>query len=362
MGTRARRWLITVMAAAALGPPLAACGSGGSAPSATPSVSAVPSPGITQLQAAANKEGAVNWYTTFSDKDVAPMIAAFNQQFPGITVNALRLSAAQIPPRVFTEQKGGQYTADVVSGDSPQVAQLINGGALQPYDPPDQTALPAGLKLPAGYPGVVYLVTTVAIWNPTALAAAGLKPPTSWQDFTQPQWKGHFSVDPSAVNWYESLTGSMGQSKALALVTALGNNNPTLVSSHTQALTQVQAGEPIASATAYGYLTAKDAKKSPATLAFVNFKPLPASLTLIDVVKNAPHPHAAMLFEDWMVSQTGQAAMVRITNHTSIRNDVNNDPAVWDPSKWPPAWGNPAVSPSQYNTDVSQYTKALKAS
>lgn len=359
MGTRARRWVITVAAAAALAS-LAACG-GGAASSPSPSASAVPSPGISQLQAAANQEGAVNWYTTFTDTDVAPIVAAFNQEFPNIKVNALRLSAAQIPPRIFTEQKGGEYNADVVSGDSPQVAQLLNGGALQPYDPPDRPSLPAGLKLPDGYQGVVYLVTTVAVWNPTALASAGLTPPKSWQDLTQPQWRGHFSIDPSAVNWYESLVGSMGRTKALALVTALGNNNPQLVESHTQALTQVQSGEPLAAATAYGYLASKTQAKSPSTLAFANFTPLPASLTLIDVVKNAPHLHAAQLFEDWMVSQAGQEAVVKITNHTSIRNDVKNDPAVWNPSKWPPAWGNPDVSAAQYNTDVSDYTKALKA-
>lgn len=361
MRIRVPRWLIAASAAAALAPAVAACGGTG-ASSPTSSAPSVPSPGPSQLLAAANQEGAVNWYTTFTDTDVAPMVAAFNQEYPNIKVNALRLSADQIPTRVFTEQKGGQYNADVVSGDSPQVAQLLNGGALQPYDPPDRPALPAGLKLPDGYQGVVYLVTTVAVWNPSAITAAGLTPPASWQDLTKPEWKGHFSIDPGAVNWYESLVGSMGKSKALALVTALGNNNPSLVQSHTQALTQVQAGEPLASATAYGYLASKTAQKSPKTLGFANFKPLPASLTLIDVVKNAPHVHAAQLFEDWMVSQAGQQAMVKITNHTSIRTDVTNDPNVWDPSKWQPAWGNPDVSQAQYNTDVADYTKALHAS
>src|SRR4051794_20016692 len=118
------------------------------------------------LKKAADTEGTVTWYTTFSSDDVDPMIAAFNKDYPKIKVKALRLSADQIPPKVITEQKGGQHTADVVSGDSPQIAQLIQAKALQPYTPPDQSALPAGLSLPKGYEGVIYAVTTSIAWNP----------------------------------------------------------------------------------------------------------------------------------------------------------------------------------------------------
>ena len=80
-------------------------------------------------------------------------------------------------------------------------------------------------------------------------------------------------------------------------------------------------------------------KKTPGQVEFVNSKPLPASLNLIDVVKKSPHPAAARLFVDWMVSTTGQKAVVDVTNHTSIRPDVTNDPAVWDEAKWPAGVG-----------------------
>ena len=46
------------------------------------------------------------------------------------------------------------------------------------------------------------------------------------------------------MNWYDSLIKQMGHTKALALITALGNNDPVLVESHTEALTDVQSGEP----------------------------------------------------------------------------------------------------------------------
>lgn len=359
MRVRPGRRTLTAAAGTALALLLAACGSSSSGSSTAPSASSTPSEGLSQLKAAANQEGSLTWYTTFADKDVQPMIAGFNKVYPKIKVNPLRLSADKIPARIITEQRGGKYNADVVSGDAPQVSQLIHAGALQPYNPPDEAPLPQGLSLPNGYTGVVYAVTTVPAWNPAAVKKAGLTPPTSWQDLTKPQWKGKFSIDPGAVNWYESLTASMGHAQALALLKALGKNDPKLVESHTQALTQVEAGEPLATATAYGYKASSLKKKNPGQLDFANPNPLPSSLTLIDVVKNAPHPAAAKLFVDWMVSQAGQQAVVDITNHTSLRTDVTNDTSVWDPSKWQPAWGDPTVSPAQYNKDVTEMDQAL---
>lgn len=341
---------------------LAACGSGSSSgTNGTSNSEKVPAQTIAQLKSKALQEGSITWYTTFADKDVKPMIDAFNKEFPGITVNALRLSADQIPTRIITEQKGGKYNADVVSGDSPQIAQLVQAGALQPFNSPEEVTLPAGLTLPNGYTGVVYAVTTVPAWNPAAVQKAGLQPPTSWQDLTKPQWKGQFSIDPGAVNWYDSLIKQMGHAKALALIQALGKNDPKLVTSHTLALTQVEAGEPMATATAYGYKAASEKKKNPGKIDFANPTPLPTSLTLIDVVKNAPHPDAAKLFVDWMVSQAGQKEVVDQTNHTSLRSDVTNDTTVWDPSKWQPAWGTPILPPAQYNQEVQEMNQAFGA-
>ncbi|MGH3495424.1 MAG: hypothetical protein ACRDQ1_19650, partial [Sciscionella sp.] len=111
----------------------AACGSGGGGSSQNTDVQKLASMSTAQLADAAAKEGSLTWYTTFSDKDVPSTIKAFNKQYPKVKVNALRLSADKIPPRIITEQRGGKFSADVVTGDSPQVAQLIAAGALQAY-------------------------------------------------------------------------------------------------------------------------------------------------------------------------------------------------------------------------------------
>ena len=361
MRTRTVRLAVVPLATLGLAATLAACGSSSTGNNNSASSVNYNNMSAADLASAANTEGQVTWYTTFASSDVNPMIAAFNKVYPKIKVNALRLSASQIPPKIITEQKGHKFTADVVSGDSPQIAQLIQANALQPFTSSNQTPLPQGLSLPTGYQSVVYAVTTVLAWNPTIVKQKGLPVPTSIQTFTQPAWKGKFSIDPTAVNWYDSLIKIMGHQQALALITQLGNNNPVLVESHTQALTDVQAGEPAGAVTAYGYKASSLKKKTPAAVDFLNTSPLPSSLNLIDLVANAPHPAAARLFVDWMTSQAGQAEVVGQTNHTSLRSDVTNDAKVWDPTKWPPIWGNPMLPSSSYNTELSELQQALHA-
>lgn len=359
MRARTVRRILVPLSALGLAVSVAACGSSSTSNSTS---SAIPSSTSTaDLAANANSEGQLNWYTTFASSDVQPIIAAFNKAYPKIKVNALRLSASQIPPKIITEQRGHQFTADIVSGDSPQIAQLIQANALQPYTSPNETPLPQGLSLQAGFQTVVYAVTTVVAWNPTVVKQQGLPVPTGIQTFTNPAWKGKFSIDPSAVNWYDSLIKIMGHQKALALVQKLGDNDPVLVESHTEALTDVQAGEPAGAVTAYGYKASSMEKKTPAEVTFLNPNPLPSSLNLIDIVANAPHPAAARVFVNWMVSQAGQTAVIDQTNHTSIRSDVTNDPKVWDPAKWTPAWGNPMLPSSTYNSELSELGQALHA-
>ena len=185
--------------------------------------------------------------------------------------------------------------------------------------------------------------------------------PTSIEDLTKPAWKGRFSIDPEAINWYESLISAMGHDKALELVKKLGDNSPRLVESHTQSLTEVQAGEPLASVNAYAYKAAALAKKTPTRMAFINTDPEPTAAALAEIARNAPHPAAAKLFMDWIMSSQGQASVVGITNHTSLGANAKNDTTVWNPAKWKPAWSMPVITADTYDRYLAEYQKALHA-
>jgi iron(III) transport system substrate-binding protein len=341
---------------------LAGCGSaGGSAtgPGSAPS-SAAPLTGQALVKAA-KAEGALTWYTSYTAKETAPLIKRFNAAYPGIKVTTLQGTASDLAARLETEQKGRTYNADLFQGDASYAQLLLKQGALQPYAAKDRPAPPVSLGLPSGYENVDAVLTTVIAYNPAALKQRGLTPPTSLQDLTKPAWKGQFSADSTAVNWYESLIKSMGHDQAKALVQALGNNSPRLVESHTLAVTQVQSGETPASIAVYGYLAAKMAKKTPDRLAFVNPNPLPSSPDLIDLVKNAPHPAAAELFTTWLLSKDGQEAIHEISGRVSLRGDVGAQGDAWDVQKWTPAWAQPSLDAATINSYEQELRQAFHA-
>jgi iron(III) transport system substrate-binding protein len=349
--SRTRAWAAAsalVLAATAL----AGCGSSsGSSPKAASIASG------DALVAAATKEGNLTFYGTFSSKELAALGKAFSAAYPGIKVNTLQNTVDKLTARLGTEQKAGTHNADLFQGDASYVDELINAGAMRPYSPADVPAAPQGLDVPNGYKNVDSVLTTVIAYNPTVVKQKGLTPPTSVQDLTKPQWKGLFSADARGVNWYESLIQSQGQAKAKTLVTELGANSPRLTESHTLALTQIQAGEPMATIAAYGYATANLAKKTPDSVAIVNPNPLPSAADLVEMVKGAPHPNAAALFMTWLLSKAGQQTLVSLSGRISLRTDVKDDPTAWNPAVWRPVWSTPAASSAQFNA----YSAELKA-
>ncbi|MEU4481105.1 ABC transporter substrate-binding protein [Micromonospora sp. NPDC023966] len=336
---------------------LAACGGDNSNAGAAAEI--WPEKTMDELADAAAKEGEVSWYTVFTKENSAPIIGAFQKAYPGIKVTTLRLSANQLSSRILTEQRGGQFNADVVSGNATYIGQLQKAGALQGFRVAGLPALPSGLTLPEGYEGVVYINTSVLAYNPQAVKAAGLTPPTTWQDLTKPEWKGTFSIDPESVDWYDSLVSSMGHDQALELVKALAANSPRITPNHTQQLTEMQAGETLAAVAAYGPASAAFKKTDPTRTDFVNSNPLPAVLTLSGLAKNPPHRNAAMLFQSWLLSAEGQQVVVDAAGKISIRGDVRNNTTLWDPKTWTPAWADPSRPPDEYNKLSSEFDKAV---
>lgn len=329
---------------------LIVCGCGGSA-GASPSPSAQ-TQNKDDLISAAKKEGAVTWYGTLDTPEMTATAQKFMDKYPGIKVQQLRLTSSQLPTRVLTEQRGGQFNADVVSGDGFQFMQIKLQNGLQKYASPENANYQKGFYDPDGYWTNLYLITTVIAWNPDKVKADGLQPPASVNDLTKPEWKGKFAIDSGSYDWYAGIVNSMG-SKGTALMKALAANKPVIRLGHTQIATQMESGEFGATATAYGTTIEVDKGKGKKA-DFVNPDPVITAVTPVGIARNAPHPNAARLFEDWLVSKEGQQYLVDTTARSSPRKDVKNNPHVYDPGKFHYYVVDPALA-RDYNKYVSEY-------
>jgi len=310
------------------------------------------------LQAQAESEGTVTWYSTEQVTDLAASVTQFQQLYPKITVKTLRLSNDQIPPRIQTEQQASAVKADVISLSSFQVNALKLAGYLQTYKSPQASAFPSGSVDPDGDWAPLYVNTTVIAWNTQKLHADGLTAPTGLQDLTAPAWKGKFDLSTDAYDWYQGLVQKMGSDQANTLMQQIAANKPLLVSGHTLAVQDVENGTVDATVTGYGYFAARE-KAAGKPIDFLNPNPLLSAINPVAIVKNAPHPNAAKFLEDWLISQAGQAFLTMQSGHASLRPDVTNNPAVWSPSQYPYVIVNTALSSDQYNSLVRSYKQLL---
>ncbi len=278
----------------------------------------------------AKKEGVVVWYATMSTQDLENTAAEFMRTHPGIKVEPLRLGSSQLPARILTEQRGGKYNADVISGDDAQFSQLLGIGALDKYPQPQAAAFVKGTVDPNGYWTNLYQNTTVIAWNPQRLAADHLKPPATLADFTKPEWKGKFGVDTGALNWYMGVLQS--DKNGSDLMSKIAANEPVKTLGHTQTLEQLESGEFDGSPTMYGYSVENEKRAGKTNIAFINPTPLLVSLNPVGLAKNAPHPNAARVLIDWLTSKEGQSYIAgRGFGQISSRTDVKNNPSIWDP-------------------------------
>ena len=281
---------------------------------------------------AAKKEGVVVWYATMNLQDMEETTAEFMRTHPGIKVESLRLGSSQLPARIVTEQRGGKFNADVISGDQFQFNQLVGAGAIDKYAVPDAGMFVKGTVDSNGFWTNLYQNTTVIAWNPQRVAADHLKPPSSFADFAKPEWKGKFGFDTGALNWYMGVLQA-DRSGGAQLAKGVTGNSPVKTSGHTQTVTSLEAGEFDATPTAYGYMADQE-KRAGKPVDYVHPSPQFVTLTPVGLAKNAPHPNAARVFIDWLTSKEGQTFIAqRGGGEVSSRADVVSNPKVFDPKR-----------------------------
>jgi iron(III) transport system substrate-binding protein len=336
---------------------LAACG-GDTAADTSSAGDDLDSMPVEDLYTQAKEEGELTVYTPLNEEAMAQVAEAFNKTYPDVEVKSVTLNVDDIVARVNTEQRGGKYVPDVIIEDGIHTMQLISIDALAPYTPETMPPLPANLEdVPEGYQSVAFVTTRAVAFNPATLAAKGIPTPTSLEDLTAPEWKGNFSMTPHGADLYTSLIAAMGEDEAKDLLDRLGANEPRLVESNSQGITQVQAGEP-AAAISYGTYAAPAKAKNPASLDFFNTDPLLTVPYFQTLANNAPDPAAGRLFINWWGSEEGQNVMIQASGFTSVRDGVENDPTIWDPEQWSPVFA-PMLSMEEYNAKLDEYGTAL---
>jgi iron(III) transport system substrate-binding protein len=261
-----------------------------------------------KLEEAAKAEGELMFYTSIAQKDVEPLIKPFEEKY-GIKVTVWRASGDDVLQRVVQEQKAGRNTVDAVHISAPEMEAMHREGIFQKIESPYFADL-----LPDAIPAHKEWVSTLlSVWvqayNTDLITKEEL--PKTYADLLDPKWKDKLGYEVENIDWFSTVVEDMGEEKGLKYFRDLVRTNGLSIrKGHSLLNNLVVAGEVPVALTVYNYMPVQ-AKNDGAPIDWFALEPAVARANGIGVVKTAPHPNAAALFTDYMLSE-GQNVLVTL--------------------------------------------------
>ncbi len=256
----------------------------------------------------AKKEGKIVFYTgLIVDQVVRPVKAAFEKEYPFLQVEFFRGNSDRLAQKMLAEYQAKRYEVDVVSGSSAATI-LLRAGVMQRFYSPPIAEYPSELKDANGFWGSTNVYFMTLGYNTKMVKASEL--PKTYEDLLDPRWKGQMMWSTSRGSGAPQFIGNIlltkGEEAGKAYLQKLKQQNVAKsTASARQILDLVIAGEYPMAIQIFNH-HAYISKKAGAPVDWQPLEPVTATINSIGLAKNAPHPHASMLFLDFVLSKKGQ--------------------------------------------------------
>lgn len=281
----------------------------------------------------AKKEGVIVLYgATGISQARDPFVKVIKEKF-GITLDVTVAQGPQLTTKLINERKAGLYLPDVYMGGTQSMAiSLIPQKMLEPIEPylilpevKDPSAWFLG-KLPIWDKERQVLASLANITSFIAINVNMVKPEelTSFRDLLKPKFKGMIIMtDPTqpGSNWFQSANLLMGTDfirEYLNQDIVLTREIRIVTDSLTRGKYAVGIG-----------INAGGIKAAARDGAPINLLPVFKEGTVVvvgagnvAVMNNRPHPNAAKVFVNWVLSKEGQTILSKATAQASRRLDV----------------------------------------
>jgi iron(III) transport system substrate-binding protein len=269
-----------------------------------------------RLVAGARREGTVTIYTSLTVDDMKVFGGAFEKKY-GIKLQLWRSSSEDILQRAVVEARGGRFDVDAIETSAAEMESLHRERLLQEVKSPHIADLsPAALLPHREWIGDRLNIITAA-YNSDLIKPADV--PKSYDDLLAPKWKGKLGIESDDSIWFGALVTALGEDKGLKLFRDLVRTNGlSLRKGHTLLSNLVVSGEVPFTLTAYQYKV-EQLKKSGAPIEWTMLPPGISRFLGTGVLRRAPHPNAAILFLDFMLSDAQQLLLGRDFTPTNMK-------------------------------------------
>jgi iron(III) transport system substrate-binding protein len=272
-----------------------------------------------QLVEGAKKEQKLVFYTTIDLPQTIQVVHDFVQKYPFLGLELHPLEAETLVKRVQREARSGMFKWDVL---------IVGGGLLQPildeklvvsYHSPQREAISDVFNHGEGLWSGYYINPYVLGYNTTVVTEEEI--PRSYDELLDPRWKGNrIAIDKEAHGLLRGLAAAWGEDRAVAYLKRLADQKPLLAATSIAVVDSMHIGNvPIVIAHAPVIQGYKSKLASPIDWIFL--EPIIAQVDAVMLSSRSPHPNAARLFVDFVLSREGQAALASV-QHIPVRRDM----------------------------------------
>ena len=271
----------------------------------------------------ARREGELVYYASMNVAEANAVIGAFEKRYPFIKVKLNRIASEKLLTRVLTEARTKKIFADVIQTVEFSMHIFSRSGILARYTPQANSIYPKEFK-EEGFWTTVYYNAYVTAYNTRLVATRAL--PKSYDDLLDPKWKGALMMEGTKADWFAGMLQIMGQERGLKYMRALAKQQPSPREGHELLAQLIVAGEGLFDINIPA-ASVERMKERGAPIEWTALGEVPAIMVGIGLSAQAPHPNAAKVFSDFVLSREGQKLM-QTPGRLIARGDLANEQAA----------------------------------
>ena len=258
------------------------------------------------LYEGAKKEGKLMWYTSLTGGPNTDAPKVFESKYPGVQMEVYRGDSDALISRITQEAQAKRYIVDIIETTFPILKVMQEYKLLAPYFSPHLAHYPDDVKEKASQ-GLVYWATDresyIGLAYNTNVVQTGAAP-KGFEDLLKPELKGKIGF--ATTDTGARVIAAMLATKGAEFVQKLKAQQISLHGVSGRAiLDMVISGELGVSPTVFLSHSRVSISKG-APIKWVAMDLVPTNAGGVALPANAPHPHAALLFGDFLLSADGQ--------------------------------------------------------
>ena len=277
---------------------------------------------------AARKEGALAVASSAPGENFQAFMAKFKERYPFLDIATGFYSGptGRVLARVNAEIDAKRLTFDVMlAANTAAWIDMTRQGRIARYESAEYAAYPEHARMD-GYWAAAQAIAVIPVYNRNFLSSA--EAPSSWADLLAARFAGRkMAIQNAAAGTQFNWSYLLGQALGSGYEVNFAAQHPVIMATGAQMTDAIVRGEVVLGAALDHWRAFTPEARDAGLVAIYPKEGVPLTLVPAGILAGAPHPNAAKLFVDFLLSQEGQRLLdTELYGMYSMRPDVPPPP------------------------------------